>query len=235
MLNIAICDDNLISLNELIKLTEEFVPIQHMIKPFAKSTELIDSLNDINNKFDIVITDINMPEIDGIQLAKRLKNQHPNICFIFVTAFTDYIQDVFTVNPVYYILKPVSREKFSEAIALAINRINVNKKKTVNIISKNKTFRIMADDIQYIESRNRTAIIHLLNSVLEFNIKLDNIEKLVPESFVRCHKSFLVNMNLIREIGNNAITLFSGDVIPVAKARFKATKETIVDYWGNSI
>lgn len=235
MLNIAICDDNAITLNELNELVNKIIIEEHSIKVFDKAEQLIKHVNASTETIDIIITDIKMPEIDGIQLAKRIKNQHPNIHFIFVTSYSDYIQDVFSVNPVHYVLKPIKKEKLTEAIALAIDRITASRGNTINFVSKNKALRLRIDDIQYVESINRTAIFHLLNSNNEINIKLDDVEASLPSNFIRCHKSYLVNMNLVHEVSNNRITLFSNVVIPVAKIRFHDVKKKILEYWGDSI
>ena len=232
MINIAICDDNTSALKEIYDLVTE-IDFDKSITCFDISSDLIDHLNSNNKAFDIIITDIKMPGIDGVRLAKGIKQGYPNTNFIFVTSYPDFIQDVFTVNPVHYILKPIDKDKFAEAINLAKDRIIASKGNTINFVSKKKALRIQIDDIQFIESINRTAVFHLSNSTKDINIKLDNIEKDLPSNFIRCHKSYLVNMNVIHEISNNKITLFSGAVIPVAKSRFHDVKKRILYYWGD--
>ncbi len=232
MLNIAICDDNADILRELQDLITE-IDFDKDVTCFDSSAMLVNYLDTENKSFDIIITDIRMPGIDGINLAKNIKRNYPNTHFIFVTSYSEYIQDVFTVNPVYYVLKPIDKSKFIEAITLAHNRITESRGNTINFISKNKALRIRIDDIKYVESINRTAVFHLIDSRLEINIKLDDVEKELPSNFIRCHKSYLANMNVIHEISNNKITLFSGTVIPVAKSRFHDVKKKILYYWGD--
>ncbi len=232
MINIAICDDNSESLRELQDLANE-MNFDKNVTCFDSSVTLVNYLNKENKPFDIIITDIKMSEIDGINLAKNIKRNHPNTHFIFVTSYSEYIQEVFTVNPVYYVLKPINKTKFIEAIALANDRIAESRGNTINFTSKNKALRIRVNEIEYVESINRTAVFHLIDSRLEINIKLDDIEKELPSNFIRCHKSYLANMNVIHEISNNKITLFSGTVIPVAKTRFHNVKKKILYYWGD--
>lgn len=232
MISIAICDDNAENLIELQDLANE-MNFDKDVTCFDSSVTLANYLNTKNKPFDIIITDIKMPDIDGINLAKSIKRNYPNTHFIFVTSYSEYIQDVFTVNPVYYILKPIDKNKFAEAINLAKDRIIASKGNTINFVSKKKALRIQIDDIQFVESINRTAVFHLSDSTEDINIKLDNIEKDLPSNFIRCHKSYLVNMNVIHEILNNKITLFSGAVIPVAKSRFHDVKKRILYYWGD--
>ena len=233
MLNIAICDDNLTFLEEVTSLIGDLIPEKYCLVKFNEPQAMIDYVNE--NYVDIVITDIKMPEINGIQLAKKIKNIYPHINFIFITSYTEYVQDVFAVNPVYYVTKPVDKEKFREALTLALDRIKKSKGNTVSFISKYKTIRVRIDDIQYIESMNREIIFHLTDSKKTMIMKLDDVEKNLPSNFVRCHKSYLVNMNAIQEIANNKIILFSHESIPVAKTRFPDVKKQVLSYWGDML
>lgn len=234
MITIAICDDNTEILKEVQDLINE-INFEADITYFNYSVTLANFLQTENKPFDIIITDIKMPDIDGIKLAKNIKRQNPNTHFIFITSYPEYVQDVFTINPVYYILKPIDKNKFMEAISLAKDRITASKGNTINFVSKNKALRLRIDDIEYVESINRTAVFHLMNSSIEINKKLDDIEKELPSNFIRCHKSYLVNMNMIHEISNNRITLFSNTTVPVAKKRFHDVKKKILDYWGATL
>lgn len=235
MLHIAICDDNKIFLQELYNMVDSIIGEEHCIESFNNPNSLIKYINDNINTVEIVITDIKMPEFNGIQLAKSIKPIHPYVNFIFVTAYVDYIQDVFSVNPVYYIIKPVQKEKLKEAIELAQDRIKYKKGNTLKFLKKNNTSQIPIDEILFIESNKRKITIHTTNSIEQINSKLDEIQKSLPSHFIRCHQSFLVNMNMINHILNNKITLFSGQTIPVAKVRYSKIKKEVLKYWGDTL
>lgn len=235
MLNIAICDDNKSFLKEFSNLVDSLVKEDHTIKSFSDPKKLQDFINENTNKIDIVITDIKMPEFNGIQLAKSIKPIHPYIHFIFVTAYVDFIQEVFSVNPVYYITKPVQKDKLEEAISLAKERIEQKKANTIKLKKNNTPLQIPIDEILYVESDKRRIIIHTIYLEENINVKLDELEKELPSYFLRCHKSFLVNMNMIYRISNNKITLFSNKTIPVAKSRYSEVKKAIIKHWGCSL
>ena len=236
MINIALCDDNELFLKELSSQIDSVFPDAHSISLFTNAKDLISRIEFFSeNSIDIVITDIEMPDINGIEMAKELKKYHPRMEFIFVTNYTDYIQEVFSVNPVHYIIKPVNPEKLSEALKIATSEIERNKKNTVDIISKNKTLRIRLDEIKYIESYTRKIVLHELRTNTEIIMKLDDFQSMLPPFFLRIHKSYLVNMNMIRSISNNRIELFTGEILPVTKAKYPIVKKSILNYFGEKM
>ena len=236
MLNIALCDDNQLFLDAFAKTVSSLINEDHNILKFTNSSDLLDRIEDYSSDcIDIVITDIEMPGLDGVNMAKELKKTQPRIQFIFVTNYTEYIQEVFSVNPIYYILKPVDKVKLAEALKKAIEQLSESDKKCFNITSKNKILRIRYDEIKYIESYSRKIIIHETKRNTELLMKLDDFEKELPPYFLRIHKSYSVNMNMIRSINNNRIELFSGEVIPVAKAKYPEIKKSILMFLSSQL
>lgn len=236
MINIAVCDDNPVFLNEITKLIEEVLTEEHTISKFNNAQSLISRIEDYSDEcIDIVLTDIEMPGLNGITMAKELKTLHPRLQFVFITNYTEYIEDAFSVEPVFYILKPVDPQKLFEALSKATLKLEAENHNTFNITSKNKVLRIRFDEIKYIESYRRTIIIHELRQNTELIMKLDDFCKQAPNFYIRTHKSYLVNMNMIRNISNNRIELFSGETVPVAKAKYHEIKTDVLRYLGEEL
>lgn len=236
MINIAVCDDNPVFLKEIISTIDKVYPDKHSIFAFSNAQALISHIEDYSEDCtDIIVTDIEMPGINGVNMAKSLRPLYPRLQFIFITNYTEYIQDVFTVDPIYYILKPVDPKKLVEALYKAVAAIDAGNRNAVNITSKKKVLRIRHDEIKYAESYKRTILVHELRRNTEVLMKLDDFQKMLPPHFIRTHKSYLVNMNMIRSISNNRIELFTGEIIPVAKAKFAEIKKEILHYLGEKI
>lgn len=236
MINIAVCDDNPVFLKEIISTIDKVYPDKHSIFAFSNAQALISHIEDYSEDcIDIIVTDIEMPGINGVNMAKSLRPLYPRLQFIFITNYTEYIQDVFTVDPIYYILKPVDPKKLVEALYKAVAAIDAGNRNAVSITSKKKVLRIRHDEIQYAESYKRTILVHELRRNTEALMKLDDFQKMLPPHFIRTHKSYLVNMNMIRSISNNRIELFTGEIIPVAKAKFPEIKKEILHYLGEKI
>lgn len=236
MINIAVCDDNPIFLKEIIALIDKVYTDEHTIISFSNAQALLSHIEDYSeNCIDIIVTDIEMPGMNGLSMAKALKPLYPRLQFIFITNYTDYIQDVFSVDPVYYILKPVDPQKLLEALEMAVAEIDAGNRNAINITSKKKVLRIRYDEIKYVESYMRTILVHEIRRNTEILMKLDDFQKQLPSFFIRTHKSYLVNMNMVRSISNNRIELFSGEIVPVAKAKFPEIKKTILHYLGEKL
>ena len=236
MINIAVCDDNPVFLKEIISLIDKVYTDEHTIISFSNAQALLSHIEDYSeNCIDIIVTDIEMPGMNGVSMAKALKPLYPRLQFIFITNYTDYIQDVFSVDPVFYILKPVDPQKLLEALEMAVAEIDAGNRNAINITSKKKVLRIRYDEIKYVESYMRTILVHEIRRNTEILMKLDDFQKQLPSFFIRTHKSYLVNMNMVRSISNNRIELFSGEIVPVAKAKFPEIKKTILHYLGEKL
>ncbi len=233
-MNIAVCDDNSIFVDEIVSIIVNTYGSEHTVFPFTNPQALISHIEDYSENcdcIDIVITDIAMPGLDGVNMAKELKPFFPRLQFIFVTNYTEYIQEVFAVEPIHYILKPINKSKLQEAIDRAIEKTEASNRNAIFISSKNKMLRIRYDETKYVESDRRTIIVHELRRNTDILMKLDDFQKNVPPFFIRVHKSYLVNMNMIRSISNNRVELLTGETIPVAKAKYPTIKKEIIDYF----
>lgn len=233
MIHIAVCDDKTEWLEALQSQIEEILAQEdYRLSLFNQADALLEALS--TDTVDILITDIQMPQMDGIHMAKEVYKRSLQTQIIFVSAFTDFIEDVFAVEPVYYLVKPVQKEKLHEALSLACKKLDKSRD-TVSIVSKNRALRIPLADIEYIASDKHTVTFYGKNRTESCTAKLDEIEAQLPQSFIRCHKSFLVNMNCIQRISNNRFELFSGKSVPIAKSRYTAVKAAVLQFWGEQL
>ena len=208
------------------------------------SLELIQSLNNAadayelvnNNEVDLLFVDINMPELSGMDFAKSIKQ---DIGIIFTTAYSEYAVEGFKVNAIDYILKPIGYDSFINAVEKAKKRLLQEKNCTDELNSNNdylfikseyKIIRIEFRNIKYIEGMREYVRIHLgdqkpVLTLLSFK-KL--MEKLPADSFMRVHRSYIVNLKKITTIERMRI-IFDDDVrIPVSD-QYKETFQNYVD------
>ena len=148
-MNIAVCDDNVIFLNEFVKEIEKITTNEHQIIKFETAEALLETVKNYSEDcIDLVITDIELPGYNGIEMAKILREQFPRIQIVIVTNYTDYIEDAFSVEPIHYILKPINYEKLKEALERAEKAIEIGKRNTLSITNKNKLVRVHCDEIK---------------------------------------------------------------------------------------
>jgi len=154
------------------------------------------------NRYDLVFLDIQMPQINGLELANRVLEIEPNTFIIFQTAYDKYAIEAFRVGGVDYILKPTSKESIGEAIAKVKKYLqtqpNEAKKK---IMGKrgDKIYLIEIDDIYYIKADLDEVIIRIKEAEVYVRKKIGEMTKLLgSENFFRIHRSIIVNVDKIK-------------------------------------
>lgn len=206
------------------------VPIKSMI-PVSKKEELMRLIEE-GKKIDILITDIYLEgsKDNGIDLVKKIMLKECGIQIIYITGFIEYCEDVYKTEHVYFLKKPVSQKRLDEALQRAVKRLEEYKKATIAIYRKGSVINAPIHDIRYIESDRRKLKYVLGNAEYDAYGKLSDVEKQLSEEFVRCHKSYLVNMRYIREFDENKLILDNDAVISVSRSYHERTKNTLFKY-----
>ena len=233
MLKIAICDDNMGIANYIGGLIAQNFNFEHALSMHDNTFSLLTYVEDtMKGNIDILVIDIDLGAENGIEIAERLKIIYPHIKVIFVSGFVDYAQDIFDVEPVYFILKPISKERVIAAISKAQDIIEEENKQIISVINKSGIVNVKINDIKYVESNKRIIVIHESNIVRETQMKLDEMEQKLPDHFLRCHQSYLVNMDRIKSFKMEGILLRSGEQVPVSRPKYNESKRLFLEYLG---
>ncbi|TAH03025.1 MAG: DNA-binding response regulator [Sphingobacteriales bacterium] len=174
------------------------------------------------NPIDLLFIDINMPDITGLDLVRSLTVQ-PMI--IFTTAYKNYAFDGFELDAVDYLLKPISFDRFSKAVAKAAdyymykNKQEVAGEECLFVYAEYRMLKIMLSEIDYIESLEDYIKIHLQQSkpILTLMTLKGVLEKLPNARFSRIHRSYIVANNKVKSIHNRKVKLSSGTELPVSE------------------
>ncbi|MGN0462363.1 MAG: LytR/AlgR family response regulator transcription factor [Ruminococcus sp.] len=228
---LAVCEDDTSVLKELKRMCSEILAeegVENEITVFPSAKALNTVLLSQSKPFDMLILDIQMEDMTGLELAQALRQRGDRVSIIFVTAYEDYLPHGYGVQPIHFLLKPVSREALCDALRTDI-KLN-HKPKTVALRIGHKTISLPVSEIRYIESFNHSIIIHE-NSKRSYTISLSEVEKQLPTGiFCRCHNSYLVNMDFVEEIGRTELTLRSGEVLPVGRAYYKSFQSAFISF-----
>ena len=160
---------------------------------FASGNEFLKS----KKSFDLVFFDIDMPDINGIDTAKRLREENSDVCIIFVTNMAQYALQGYDVNALDFIVKPINYYNFSLKLKKALHYLFRNSSKTISVMTTAREIvNLETSDITYIEVLNHILIYHLADSSsYECRGSMNEIEeKMSSYSFSRASKSFLVNL-----------------------------------------
>lgn len=235
MINIGICDDELhyrTKIKDILKEILSSYPINYNIYEFSSGEEL---LSNYPKDLDILIMDIQMKIINGMDTARKIREFDQKLEIIFMTSFTEFMQEGYEVKAYRYILKPISERKISKNVLPCINEIMKKRNNYLTINVKNYVDRVKIDSITYIETARPNLLIYTNDKVYTTKMSISKIEKILNEyGFFRCHNSYIINLKLVESMNGNTIVV-NGKDIPISKYRVKDLKLTITNILGDIV
>lgn len=230
MLRIAICDDDKVHIQHTEKIIKGILKGQPFsIAEYGSANELLFSIDDENSAPDIALLDIQMPDIDGISLAKELNRSAPDCKIIFISSYIGYAPDVYDTEHIYFVLKSQLEDRLSGALAKAIDSLKSPQYYTV-VKSGSSSVKVSSDDLIYIERDRHKSIVHTKNGVYVTNQSPCNLLSTFPENlFIHCHQSYWVNVNAIQTMNSNSFKLSCGTDIPISRACKPGAKEAFLN------
>ena len=230
---LAVCEDEKNVREEIQGLCDSILRdmrIKGDITAFASAQELEREL-DGGQEFDTLILDIQMEEkeMSGMDLAHLLRKRGDRTGIIFVSGYEEYLLEGYSVQPIHFLLKPISREKLADA--LRIDRELNHSAGSIMLYQKDRTVMLPLEEICYIESSNHHVIVHNGEEEKVFYMSLSGMEQLLSaEQFCRCHHSFLVNMSYVKEFGRMCLFLQDGRRLPVGRKYSKEFQKSFERY-----
>lgn len=231
-MKITICDDSIEDLLTIDKLLSEYKAIypdrSFEVEKFSDPSELYKKILD-GELTDIYILDLLMPKRTGIDLGKLIRKGGENV-IIYITSSDDYALDAYGVRAVRYLLKPIDKEALFEALDYALSYTRIKKEPVYLIKTKDGLVQRPYSKIEYIENVNRKLEVHLTGGeVLKSIFIRQSFEEEVREiaakkNFEQVHKSFLVNLDYVKQLTADSILMESGQQIPVSKAKAAKVK-----------
>ena len=233
MRRIALCDSNKEVLVELQTMLAQQYKKGVQVSAYPSGKELFRAWQrDERKKADIVLMDVKSDDENGIAAAKQIQELFGDVKIIFTTSTLEYVEDIFEVNPVFLLVKPIRQEKLYEAVDRAITQIDDKETASVTLVSKSFIARVRAEDISYVESERRVITVHSVEEDIRVNMKLSDLEERLPDYFVRVHQSYLVNMFQIKLFSAKGVELIDGRSVPVSRPRYAKAKECFMQFLG---
>lgn len=230
-LKIAVCDDDRKDCIEIINKSKKILQeekISHSIAAYDNAKVL---LADIQNgvTFHILLLDVMMDEMDGMELARELRKMKNNAAIIFISANREMALSGYEVSAVRYLGKPLEKEKLKEALLYCCR--NQQEKREILLPTVQGKCRISVSDIQYAEAFERGTRVVLTNESVECRLKFSEMEEMLPKpAFLLCHRAYLVNLSCVKYIRNYEFELKNGQVIPIGKGRYADVQKKFVSY-----
>ena len=229
MVKVAICDDEPAMSQQLKELVSRMLGKRGResgITCFPNAHRLLVAPMD----FDLIFLDIRMPGMDGMTLARRLREKGFDGVLIFVTVLSEYMPDAFEVEAVDYLCKPVDRGKLEAALRRALKRLDLRSAKCLFIRTKNWCRTVKIHDIYYCEVIDRKIYVHTREGVIDYYGKIKDVERQTLSSLIRCHRSYLINPDYLVEYRAGFAALKNGEKVPVAASCHEKLMEQMMRY-----
>ncbi len=230
-ITISICDDDAeltAFLRDLLNVWAQDKSLVLNINEYESSEQFMFCYPD--DPCDLLLLDIEMPGINGMELAKKLRAEGDMLPIIFITGYSEYMQYGYDVEALHYLLKPVEKSRLYMALDKYVDRITLYSDEILVPTAEGST-HISPNDIMYIEAQGRKTCIHLKSFHIECTLGISRLEDKKLTGFVRCHRSFIVNLRFVRSIGRTELTLDNGVEIPLSRRLFGEFNKKFIEFY----
>lgn len=227
--SIAVCEDNNEDLARLRDVLNEIkMPCAFTVSEYQSADELLWDIETSHKNFDIFFIDIYLKGTNGIEAARRIRSESENALLIFVSSSEEFYREAFDVYAFYYLIKPVDQNRFADILEKAVKAVDRSKDKFLKITYRGKSSTLKYSDITYISSMNHSLKYHMRDGGEYTSYgKLDELASQIrSELFVRCHKSFIVNLAYVREMTAEGFQTEDNSFIPISRTYSAEARES---------
>ncbi|MDD3225763.1 MAG: LytTR family DNA-binding domain-containing protein [Clostridium sp.] len=230
-MNIAICDDLEVDRKILIDMINRYFTEHNFLvnmTTYNTGEDLICNFKQQN--FDLIFLDIYMAKLNGIDTAKEIRKKDNNSILVFITTSSDFALDAYDLDALQYLIKPITYDKIKKILDKCLKQFATNMR-FIKVLEDGYPIKILLNDIYYIDVYDKNCFIHLKDKFIKTYTSLTNLCKLLENSsFLKCHRSYIVNMLHINEMLSNDFILRNGVKIPITRNDKLNLKQTYLDF-----
>ena len=234
-MRIAVCDDDLKFLQELSGLLNQYGEEYNCNIEYKTYTNPLELVSQIEKgiHYDVILLDVFMPGINGIQCAKDIRTFDNFVKIVFLTSSAEFAVQSYAVRAYQYLLKPIQKENLFLTLRLLEKEAETVERYIFILKSKTGITKISLSKLEYCEVINRKIILHLSNGEeCECNLRMNELEEKMKnfEMFLKPHRSFLINMDYIQTLTTHSIVMECGTRIPVPREKYAQIKQAYMEY-----
>ena len=232
MWNIAIIEDEEAMSNQLVSYFAKFGKDYNESFSFAIFNNAETFLKNYKKEYSVVLMDINLPGMNGMECVKKLREIDDTVLVVFVTNLSQFAVDGYEVKAFDFIVKPISYYNFSLKLKRALSHLSSLNNYELIISTKDKKYFININQLIYIEIRNHTIIYHLVNEEIKGSGTLKSLyTNLKKHHFAFCNQCYLVNLAFVKGIDDGYL-LINNEKIRIASSRKKSFMQELTAYIG---
>ena len=230
-LKIAICDDEANQIEYLSDVVTTWAKKNRHaveIKPYSAAKSLLFDYCE-EKDFDILLLDIERPGMSGVELAKAVRKENATVQIVFITGYYEYFSDGFDVSALHYLIKPADERKLMPVLDRAVSNLTY-RQRSVLLTSPEGDVKVSLADIYYVESENVHVAVHTVSGVYRSRISLAKFAEQLDETFIKVHRSYIVNLKYVKKITRTDITMVSGDLVPISRGMYDEVHAALIKF-----
>lgn len=230
-LRIAVCDDEAIDRQQAEKLTTKIMEAEGLacsVSLYESATSLLTAIQG-GAQFYILLLDVMMEGLDGMELAATLRKLGDSTAIIFISSNREMALRGYEVSAVRYLAKPLREKQLREALLYCYKTFC--EKKEILLLTEKGQSKLSPASIVYVEPWERGSRLQLTSGPIETTAKFSDLTAILPErSFALCHRTILVNLAFVKHLRSYEIELADGRTLPVSKHRVSDLKKRLLGY-----
>lgn len=229
-MKIAICDDDW-HMQQTLRLfiDQTYQDLDMLVDGFTSGEALLAAVQKQSQPYQLILLDIEMRGIDGLETARRVRALLPDCYIIFITSHDEFALTGYEVQAFRYLVKPVQPEKLTEAISAV--RAELADQLTLHVEDGPVEALVRARDIFYVEAQDKRVRLVTARETFSDRRGIDEVAALLAqEDFYRVHRSYLINLRYVAFMDGTTVQLVNGDQVPISRLRKKALKNAFQAY-----
>ena len=229
---VAIVDDNNIDAEYVHSILNDWALDRQasvQMRRFSSAESFLFHYAD-DKDWDILLLDIEMGAMDGVSLAKKIRQENESVQIVFITGFADYIAEGYEVSALHYLMKPVKQDKLFAVLDRAVAAIQKTER-VILLPVGGEMLRLPVGQVQYVEAFSHTVAIVTGIDTIQVKLPISEIEKLLGNGFVRCHRSYLVGLKHIARLSKTEVILDKGKTLPLSRSAAATVHKAFISYY----
>lgn len=227
---IAICDDEQNQIEYITSIVTSWSNHKgHSceIRTFASAEAFLFEYEE-DKAYDILLLDVEMKNMNGIELAKRIRKDNNRAEIIFITSHFEFVGEGYEVDALHYLIKPISVEKFTQVLTKAAEKLSVEPPSVV-ISCEGETVKLYESDILYVESFLHYIVIHTKDNEYKIKENISVFENKVSDVFYRIHRSCLVSLKYITRISRTSVNIGNTE-LPLSRGKYDNINRAFIEH-----
>lgn len=229
---VAICDDSDADRKYVLNMVNAWAAYAgHVVHTdtFSSAERFLFHYAEVSD-YDILLLDIKMGAMDGVAMAKKIRQSNAAVQIVFITGFADYISEGYEVAALHYLMKPVKQDKLFTVLDRAVAAMQKTER-VILLPVGGEMLRLPVSRVQYVEAFSHTVAIITETDTIQVKMPISELEKMLGDGFIRCHRSYLVGLKHIARLSKTEIILDNSKAMPLSRSAAPLVHKAFISYY----